>query len=363
MTPPVLRPGILKIAPYVGGDAEAPGAGRLIRLASNEGAFGPSPRALAAYQAAAPEIHRYPDSGSRALIEALARRHGLDPRQIVCGNGSDEILHLLALAYAGPRDEVIYSAHGFLVYPIAARSVGALPVAVPEHDLVADVDGLLDAVTAETRILYLANPNNPTGSYLSQSELCRLHAGLPEHVLMVIDAAYAEFVSAGDYITGQELVAQASNVVVTRTFSKVYALGGLRLGWAVCPLAIADALNRIRGPFNINRAAQAAGIAALEDSEFTGAAVLHNHQARQWFAEQLRALGLTVYPSEANFVLVSFAGWGDPATVRAFLKARGILVRQMTAYGLPQCLRITIGRSDELREVVDALSACPRGRG
>ena len=360
MAPPALRPGLLKIAPYVGGEAHAPGAERLIRLASNEGAFGPSPKAVAAYQAAAGEIHRYPDGGSRALVEALARCHGVAPEAIVCGNGSDEILHLLALAYAGPGDEVLYSAHGFLVYPIAARSVGALPVAVPERALTADVDALLAAVTPRTRILYLANPNNPTGSYLPESALRRLHAGLPDNVLLVIDAAYAEFVGAADYISGQEMATEFPNVVMTRTFSKIYALGGLRLGWAVCPPAVADGLHRIRGPFNINSAAQAAGLAALADTGFVGAAVLHNHQARQWLAERLRGLGLTVYPSEANFLLASFAGWANPETVRQFLKARGILVRQMTAYGLPDCLRITIGRSEELREVVDALSAYPR---
>ena len=360
MAPPALRPGLLKIAPYVGGEADAPGAERVIRLAANEGAFGPSPKAVAAYRAAAGEIHRYPDGGSRALVEALARRHGVEPGTIVCGNGSDELLSLLALAYAGPGDEVVYSAHGFLIYGIAARSVGALPVAAPERNLTADVDALLAAVTKKTRILFLANPNNPTGSYLPESELRRLHAGLPDNVLLVIDAAYAEFVSAGDYISGQELATEFANVVMTRTFSKVYALGGLRLGWALCPPAVAAGLQRIRGPFNINSAAQAAGLAALEDGEFVGAAVLHNHQAKRWFAERLKGLGLVVHPSEANFLLVSFEGWGNAEAVRQFLKARGILVRQMTAYGLPQCLRITIGRSEELREVVDALSAYPR---
>ncbi len=360
MAPPALRPGLLDIAPYVGGETHAPGAERLIRLASNEGAFGPSPKAVAAYRAAADEMHRYPDGGSRTLVEALARHHGVDPKLIVCGNGSDEILHLLALAYAGPGDEVLYSAHGFLVYPIAARSVGAVPVAVPERALTADVDALLAAVTPRTRILYLANPNNPTGSYLSESELRRLHAGLPDSVLLVIDAAYAEFADAADYSAGQEMATGFANVVMTRTFSKVYALGGLRLGWAVCPPAIADALHRIRGPFNINSAAQAAGVAALDDTVFVGAAVRHNHQARQWFADRLGALGLVVHPSQANFVLVSFAGWGDPESVRQFLKARGILVRQMSAYGLPACLRITIGRSDELSAVLDALTAYPR---
>ena len=360
MVAPVLRSGILAIAPYVGGEAHAPGVARLIRLASNEGAFGPSPAAVAAYRAVADDIHRYPDGGSRLLVEALARHHGVDSAQIVCGNGSDEVLHLLALAYAGPEDEVLHTAHGFLVYPIAARTVGATPIAVPEPNLKADVDLLLAAVTPRTRIVYLATPNNPTGSILPAPELRRLRAGLPEHVLLVIDAAYAEFVTAEDYSAGAELVASTNNTVMTRTFSKVYALGGLRLGWALAPPAVADALHRIRGPFNINAAAQAAGVAALEDTAFVAAAVAHNRACRDWTAAQLTGLGLTVHSSEANFVLVSFADWADPEAVRQFLKGRGILVRQMTAYGLPDCLRITIGRTEEMQEVVGALAAYPR---
>jgi histidinol-phosphate aminotransferase len=367
MTVPVIRPGILDIAPYVGGEAQAPGAVRLIRLAANEGAFGPSPQAVAAYRAAAGQIHRYPDGGSRLLVEALARHHRLDPARIVCGNGSDDLLHLLALACAGPGHEVLHTAHGFLVYPIAARSVGATPVAVPEPGLVADVDGLLAAVTPRTRLLYLANPNNPTGSYLPAAALRRLHAGLPGHVLLVIDAAYAEFVSAEDYSTGVELVQAADNVVMTRTFSKVYALGGLRLGWALCPPAIADALHRIRGPFNVNVAAQAAGVAALDDTGFVAAAVAHNQRCRQWTGERLSALGFAVHPSQGNFLLVSVAGRAgagtgtgtEAETVRQYLKARGILVRQMAAYGLPDCLRITIGTQDEMQETVDVLAAFP----
>jgi len=362
-TAPAVRPGIPGIAPYVGGDAHVPGVTRLIRLAANEGAFGPSPLAVAAYRAAAEQIHRYPDGASRQLVEALARRHGLDPAGIVCGNGSDDLLHLLALAFAGPGDEVLHTAHGFLVYPIAARSVGATPVAVPEPGLVADVDGLLAAVTPRTRLLYLANPNNPTGSTLPAAELRRLHAGLPGDVVLVIDAAYAEFVTADEYESGIGLVRDADNVVMTRTFSQVYALGGLRLGWALCPPAIADALHRIRGPFNVNVAAQAAGVAALDDAAFVAAAVLHNHRCRQWTGERFSALGLKVHPSQGNFLLVSLAGWADAATVRQYLKARGILVRQMAAYGLPDCLRITIGTQDEMQETVDALAAFPGSPG
>ncbi len=360
MAAPALRPGILDIAPYVGGESHAPGVTRVIRLASNEGAFGPSPSAVLAYQAVAPEIHRYPDGGCKRLTQALALHHGLDPAGIVCGNGSDELLHLLALAYCGPGDEVLHTAHGFLVYPIAARSVGATPVAVPEPDLETSVDALLAAVSPRTRLVYVASPHNPTGGYLPAGELRRLLEGLPESVLLVVDAAYAEFADADDYSSGLELVAHHDNLVMTRTFSKIYALGGLRLGWALCPPAIADALHRIRGPFNVSVAAQAAGVAALQDTVFVDGAKRHNHQARLWLARDIAGLGLHVHPSQANFLMVSFAGWADAEAVRQYLKALGILVRQLGAYGLPDCLRITIGRDDELRTLVDALKAYPR---
>jgi histidinol-phosphate aminotransferase len=357
---PTPRPGILDIAAYVGGEAHAPGGGRQIRLASNEGALGPSPRAVAAYAAVAADIHRYPDGGSTQLREALARHNGLDPSRIVVGAGSDEILALLVRAYAGPGDEVVYSRHGFLMYPIAAKSVGAIPVTAPEIDLTADVDALLAAVTPRTRIVFLANPNNPTGTMLTVDEVRRLHAGLPGDVLLVIDAAYAEYLTRNDYSPGFELVDAARNVVVTRTFSKIYALGGLRLGWCYCPAEIADVLNRIRGPFNVASAAQAAGVAALEDIAFVERSRLHNDACRAWFVEAVVGLGLAVHPSVTNFVLVSFAGQApgkdSSEAARQFLKARGILVRQMTAYGIPDCLRVSIGTDDEMREVVRALA-------
>ena len=357
MTAPIPRPGILEIAPYVGGEAKSDGVSRLIRLASNEGALGPSPRAAAAYQALAGELHRYPDGGSSELTAALARHHGLEGERIVLGAGSDELLSLITRAYAGPGDEVLYPAHGFLMYPIAARTVGATPMTAPETNLTADVDALLAAVTPRTRIVFLANPNNPTGSYISAAKVKRLHAGLPENVVLVIDAAYAEFVTAADYSAGEELVRSAENVVMARTFSKLYALAALRLGWAYCSPAIAGVLHRVRGPFNVNAAAQAAGIAALEDREFLESARRHNEVCRQWFAARLSALGLTVHPSAGNFVLVDFSAWGEAEAVRLYLKDRGILIRQMGVYKLPHCLRITIGRSDEMHEVAEALAA------
>lgn len=354
---PKPRPGVLEIAAYVGGESHAPGAQRLIRLASNESALGPSPRAIEAYGRVAGEIHRYPDGGSAQLRQALALRHGIDAGHIVCGNGSDDVLTLLAKAYAGEGDEVLYTVHGFLVYPIAARAAGATPVAVPERGLIADVDALLARVTPATRIVFLANPNNPTGSYLPDAEVVRLHAGLPEDVLLVLDAAYAEFADAPDYSAGHELVERAGNVVVTRTFSKIYGLGGLRLGWAHCSSAVADVLNRLRGPFNVNAAVQAAGMAALADTGFLDAARQHNRTWRAWLGARLAELGLTVHPSAANFVLVTFPGGAaDAEAARQYLKAQGILVRQMGAYHLPAALRISIGREDEMQAVVDGLA-------
>src|SRR5438067_7813705 len=262
---PVPGPGILDIAPYVGGESKAAGVERPIRLASNESALGPSPKAIAAYKALAGEIHRYPDGGAAELRAALGRHHGLDPARIVCGAGSDELIALLQRAYAGPGAEVLYSRHGFLMYPIGAKAVGATPIAVPEQALTADVDGFLARVTERTRLVFVANPNNPTGTYLSAEEVARLHAGLPANVVLAIDAAYAEFVNRNDYEPGIGLVNRAENVVMLRTFSKIYALAGLRLGWAYCPPTVADVLNRIRGPRNVNAAALAAGVAAGAD--------------------------------------------------------------------------------------------------
>jgi histidinol-phosphate aminotransferase len=332
-TAPVPGPGILDIAPYVGGEASVPGVKRPIRLASNESALGPSPKAVAAYRALAGEIHRYPDGSAAALREALGRRHGLDPERIVCGSGSDELIGLLLRAYAGPDSEVLYSRHGFLMYPIGAQAVGATPIAVPERELTADVDGFLSRLNERTRIVFIANPNNPTGTYLSANDMARLHAGLPPHVVLAIDAAYAEFVNRNDYEPGVALVNRAENVVMLRTFSKVYALAGLRLGWAYCPPGIADVLNRIRGPFNVAAPALAAGIAAVEDVAAVERAQEHNQRWLAWFSERLTALGLPLTPSVGNFVLPRFPN--DPRhnadAAFAFLQARGILTRQVRA--------------------------------
>ena len=352
------RPGILDISPYVGGEAKVAGVARPIRLASNESALGPSSKAIAAYRALAGEIHRYPDGNAQDLREVLGQCHGIDPARIVCGAGSDELIALLLRCYAGPGDEVLYSRHGFLMYPINAMAAGATPIAAPERELKTDVDAVLARVTERTRIVFIANPNNPTGTYLGSQEIARLHAGLPPSVLLGIDAAYAEFVNRNDYEPGIALVNRAENVVMLRTFSKIYALAGLRLGWAYCPPEVADVLNRVRSPFNVSAAAQAAGIAAVEDVEALNRARSHNERWLPWFSARLAALGLRLTPSVANFVLVRFPE--DPLenadAAFAFLQSRGILTRKMAAYGLPQHLRITIGTGPEMETVAAAVA-------
>lgn len=351
------RPGIENISPYVGGESNLQGVQRIIKLASNEGPFGPSPKVAEAIADAAQAAHRYPDGSTAALREAIAKRFGLDAARIVCGAGSDELLSLLCYSYAGPGDEVLYSEHGFLMYPIAAYAAGATPVKAPETDLKTDVDALLDAVTDNTRVVFIANPNNPTGTYLSRAEMERLRAGLPEDVLLVIDAAYAEFVNRNDYSAGVEFVDAGQNTVMTRTFSKLFALGGLRVGWGYFPSEIADVLNRVRGPFNVSSVGQAAGVASLEDLDFQDRARSHN---LEWVAQTqgaLHAMGIQTTDSVGNFVLARF---DTPATAEAcdaHLRAQGIIVRRMGGYGLPDSLRVSIGAADEMQAFLDAMKA------
>ncbi len=358
MTLLVPRPGIMEIAPYVGGESAIPGVNRVIKLASNESALGASPRAIEAMREHAESMFRYPDGGCRLLRQALGDRFDLDPGRIVCGAGSDELLGLLARAYAGPGDETLYTQHGFLIYPIATRAVGATPVAVAERNLTCDVDALLAAVTPATRIVFLANPNNPTATYLPASEMRRLREGLPETVLLVIDAAYAEYIDAADYDSGFSLVDEFGTVVVTRTFSKIYGLGGARVGWAYCPEAVADVLNRLRMPFNVAAPSQAAASAALGDVEFVARAQEHNRIWRNWTVTALRDLGLKVRDSHCNFVLVHFpAELGrDAVAADTYLKTRGVIARRVASYGLPDCLRITIGLEAEMRICLSALA-------
>ena len=366
MSAPRPQPGILDIAPYVPGESKAEDARRVIKLSSNESAIGPSPKAKAAYAALADQLHRYPDGAAAELRQAIGEFHGLDPNRIVCGSGSDELINLLIHAYAGPGDEVLYSAHGFLMYPIGALSAGATPVKAAEPDYVASVDALLAAVTPRTRMVFLANPNNPTGTYVTADEVRRLRAGLPAEVMLVLDSAYAEYVVRNDYSAGIDMVDAGENVVMTRTFSKIYGLAALRLGWAYCPQAVADVLNRVRGPFNVTLPAQAAGIAALRDVAHTDAARSHNDIWLPWLTAELERLGLKTLPSVGNFVSVRFPADG-PKNARealAFLKGRGILPRAIAAYGMGDFLRFTIGLEEENRAVAEALAAfMKRGDG
>ncbi len=357
MTAPRPRPEILDISPYVGGESTLPGVNRTIKLSSNEGAFGVPPGARAAYTAAAGEVHRYPDGAAKQLRLAIGAKFHLDPERIVCGAGSDDLLYQLCLAYGGPGTEIIMSAHGFSIYQIAGTYSGAKVLKTPERHLTADVDAMLAAVSPATRIVFLANPNNPTGSVLPHQEVVRLRNFLPPDVLLVLDAAYAEYVDRPDYDAGVKLVDSTDNTVMTRTFSKIFGLGGMRIGWAYSPPAVVDVLNRVRGPFNVSVAAQAAGIAALAEPDWMEKSVAHNIEYRSILTARLRQAGLKVWPSEGNFVLVDYATPERADAANAFFHSRGIIVRAVRGYGLPHCLRITIGTAEEVSLVADAVDA------
>jgi histidinol-phosphate aminotransferase len=350
------RAEIFAIDPYVPGKASAPGVARIFKLSSNETPLGPSPRAKEAFCGFAEKLDTYPEGTARDLREALARRYGLDPARIVCGSGSDEILHLLASAYLSPGEEGIFTTHGFLVYRIAILAAGGIPVVAEEVDLTTNVDRILARVGPRTKIVFIANPNNPTGTYLPAAEVERLASGLPPHVLLVIDGAYAEYVRAGDYGCGLALAAARENVVVTRTFSKIFGLAGIRLGWSYASAAVCDALNRIRAPFNTNGAAAAAGLAALADTDHLEAAIAHNERWRTRLAAEIAALGIEVTPSVANFLLLHFSDAAEARAADDFLTARGLVLRAVGAYGLPQCLRLTVGSEEANRRVVASLA-------
>ncbi len=354
---PIPRPGVLAIQPYVPGKSSAPGVARIHKLSSNETPLGPSPKAIAAYNGVAAHLEAYPDGAATKLREAIGRAFGLDAARIVCGAGSDDLLNLLARAYLADGDEAIHTTHGFLVYPIATLGAGATPVVAAETNHTADVDAILGAVTERTRIVFLANPNNPTGTYVSFDEVKRLHRSLPPRTLLVLDAAYAEYVRRNDYESGIELVATSENVVMCRTFSKVHGLAALRLGWMYGPAHVVDAVNRIRGPFNVNSAAIAAGIAAIEDVGHVERATAHNEKWLMWLTAEIAKLGLKVTPSAANFVLIHFPHTGATAAeADKFLSARGLILRQVGAYGLPDALRMSVGTEEANRLAVATLA-------
>ena len=355
MTAPQPRPEIMAIDAYVGGESQLQGVNRIVKLSSNEGAFGPPPSAQEAYRQVAAELHRYPDGGSGALRRAIGARFGLEAGRIVCGTGSDELIQHLCHIYGGPGADIVMSMHGFTMYQIAGTYSGARVLKVPERNLTADVDNLLGAVTEATRIVFLANPNNPTGSLLPEAEMARLRAGLPEAVLLVIDAAYAEYVTAPGYDPGTALVEAGENTIMLRTFSKIFGLGGMRVGWAYGPPAVIDAINRVRGVFNVNIAAQAAAVAALAEPGWVERSVAHNVEWRARLSAALEGIGIKVWPSHGNFILADFATAAAARGADAFLRGRGIIVRGMAAYDLPHCLRISVGTGEECLLAADAL--------
>jgi histidinol-phosphate aminotransferase len=356
MTAPSPRPEILDIAPYVGGESTVPGVNRVYKLSSNEGPFGAPPGAQLAYSRVAGELHRYPDGNADELRQAIGGRFGLDSAKIICGNGSDDLISLLCIAYGGPGRDVLMSAHGFSIYHIAGTYAGSRVVKAPERHLTADVDALLAKVSPATRLVFLANPNNPTGSMLPTREVERLRAGLPPEALLVLDAAYAEYVERPDYDPGVKLVDAGENTVMTRTFSKIFGLGGMRIGWAYAPLAVIDALNRVRAPFNVSLASQAAAIAALAEPGWMERCRDHNREYRARLGEGLAAADIRVWPSEGNFVLADFATPERAAGADAALRRGGVIVRPVRSYGLPQCLRISVGTAEEVGLVIDLLT-------
>ena len=353
------RPGIYEIDPYVPGRSKLPGAGPVIKLSSNETPLGPSPKAVEAFRAAAVQLDRYPDGAAIALREALGAVYGLNADHLVCGNGSDELFHLLAQAYLGPGDEAIYTEHGFLVYKIVILATGAVPIVAPEKNYRADVDAILERVTPRTRAIFIANPNNPTGTYLPFDAVRRLRTSLPGNVLLVLDAAYSEYVRRNDYEAGIELVATTPNTVMTRTFSKIYGLASARIGWAYCPAEVALVLNQIRSPFNVSGPGMAAAVAALQDRAHLEHVKAHNAEWLDRLTREIRALGIEVTDSVANFVLLHFGKEKGRSAqdVDAFLQSRRIILRRLTAYGLPEGLRLTVGLEHENRAVVEALGA------
>jgi histidinol-phosphate aminotransferase len=355
---PQPRPGVLQIQAYVPGKSSAPGAAKVFKLSSNETPLGPSPQSIAAYNAVGHHLEDYPDGAATDLREAIGRALGLDPARIVCGAGSDDLLNLIARAYLQDGDEAIHTTHGFLVYPIATLGAGATPVVAAEKDFTADVDAILAKVTPRTKIVFLANPNNPTGTYIPFDEVKRLHSGLPKNVLLVLDAAYAEYVRRNDYESGIELVATSENVVMCRTFSKIYGLAALRLGWLYGPAHVVDALNRIRGPFNVGAPSIAAGVAAIADAAHVENSRQHNEKWLAWVTTEIGKLGLKVTPSVGNFILIHFPETkGKTAKdADALLTSRGCLLRAVVGYHLPNALRMSIGTEEANKLVVSTLA-------
>jgi histidinol-phosphate aminotransferase len=353
------QPGIMEIELYVGGAGHVDGVANVVKLSSNENPYGPSEAAVEAYRRAAFELHRYPSTDHAGLRTAIGEVHGLDPDRILCGAGSDEVLQFVTQAYAGPGDEVIYTEHGFSMYPILAHAAGAVPVKVAERERVVDVDAILAAVTPRTRIVFIANPANPTGTMISEAETLRLARALPGNVVLVLDGAYAEFVDGFD--GGASVVDACANVVMTRTFSKIHGLGGLRIGWGYAQRPVIDVLNRLRQPFNLSNGQLAAAEAAIRDTAYAEKCRTENARLRQWLAEALAERGVPSDVSMTNFILARFASRAEAEACDEYLKARGLIVRRVAGYGLPHCLRITIGDEPSCRQVAHAVGRFKAG--
>ncbi|MGP3695848.1 histidinol-phosphate transaminase [Rhodobacter sp. NSM] len=354
------QPGILEIALYEGGKSHVAGIQNALKLSSNENPFGPSPKAKDAFLRSVHTLHRYPSTDHAGLRHAIAEVHGLDPARVICGVGSDEIITFLCQAYAGPHTDVVFTEHGFLMYRISALAVGANPVEVPERERTTDVDAILAACTPHTRLVFLANPNNPTGTMIGQADLARLAEGLPPQALLVLDGAYAEYVPG--YDAGLALVEERGNVVMTRTFSKIYGLGGLRVGWGYGPMAIIDVLNRIRGPFNLSTTQLETAEAAVRDQDHVARCRADNARWRVWLAEALAEIGVPSDTSMANFILARFSDSDEAEACDLYLQSQGLIVRRVAGYKLPHCLRITIGDEASCRRVAHAIGQFKRMR-
>lgn len=349
------QPGILEIALYQGGQSTVDGVTDIVKLSSNENPYGAGEASKEAFRKAGLNLHRYPGTDHADLRNAIAEVHDLNAERIICGVGSDEVLQFIAQSFAGPGDEVIYTEHGFSMYPLLAHACGATPVKVPERERVVDVDAILKACTERTKIVFIANPANPTGTMIGGNEVARLAAGLPEGAILVHDGAYTEYVEGFD--GGAALVESRDNVIMTRTFSKIYGLGGLRIGWGYGPKALIDVLNRVRQPFNLSDVQMQVAEAAVRDTEFVERCRKDNARMRAWLAEALAELGVPSDTSCANFILARFASVDEASACDEYLKKQGVLVRKVGGYGLPNCLRITVGDEAGCRRVAHAVKS------
>ena len=347
------QPGIMDIALYKGGAAHVAGMSNVVKLSSNENPLGPSSKAVQAMQEAAASMHVYPSSDHATLRQAIGEVHGLDSERIICGAGSDEIIAFLCQCFAGPGDEVLFTEHGFGMYRISALAAGAAPVAVKERERVTDIDALIAGCTEKTRLVFIANPNNPTGTMISETEVARLAEQLPEQAILVLDGAYAEYVEGFDGHAA--LIESRSNVVMTRTFSKIYGLGGARIGWGYGPRQIIDVLNRVRGPFNVSATALAGAEAAVRDRAYIEHCRVENAKWRTWLAEALAELGVPSDTSCTNFILARLASREEAEACDLFLQSQGLIVRRVAGYNLPNALRITVGDEDACRRVATAM--------